>query len=165
MPSMTVKLTSLAVAWPLGLLVALGFPSAAAGDAEPARAHTETASPGVSLKSDALVAHLRELEVGRRAARTAALKEPQSWADNRPTRAAQHRQQLAELWGNVVGSIDAQASLRMNADRMARLNRMLDLAEQKQDAALSTRLQADLTRELARHAHAMQQVIALTGSQ
>ena len=164
---MTAKLTSFAIAWPLGLLVALGFPPTAAGDAEPARdgAEAAPATGAVAVRSEAqLVAHLQELEAGRRKVREVALKEPQSWAVNRPIRAAQHRQQIAQLWGNVVGSIDAQASLRMNADRMARLNRMLDLAEEKHDAALVSRLRADVTRELVRHVHTMQQVIASTGS-
>ncbi len=165
---MTLKLSSFAVAWPLGLLITLGFSSAAAGDAAPARASAEaapSASAALGVQTEAqLVAHLQELEAGRRKVRKEALQEPQSWGLNRPIRATQHRQQIAQLWGSVVGSIDAQASLRMNADRMARLNRMLDLAQAKNDAALVSRLQADVTRELVRHVHTMQQVIALTGS-
>ena len=51
----------------------------------------------------------------------------------------------------------------MNADRMARLNRMLDLAEQKSDATLAARIHADITRELSRHAQAMQNLQAETG--
>jgi hypothetical protein len=160
---MTVKFTSLAFAGQLGLLVAFSFPAARARDAEPERDSTEVAPSGAKAEVQ-LVAHLQDLEAGRRKLRKEALKEPQSWAVNRPIRAAQHRQQMAELWGNVVGSIDAQASLRINADRMARLNRMLDLAQEKSDARLVSRLQADITRELARHVHTMQQVIALSGS-
>ena len=166
MSLMSVKLTSFAGAWPLGLILALGFPPTAAGDSEPERANAEPAPSAVAaVKSEAqLVAHLQELETGRRKVRKIALQEPQSWALNRPIRAAQHRQQIAQLWGNIVGSIDAQASLRMHADRMARLNRMLDLAQEKKNEALISRLRADVTRELARHVRTMQQVIELTGS-
>lgn len=151
------------LAYALGSCAALAFSTTAKGDAEPQRDSATAAD--LAGPEAALVAHLRALEAKRRKARSEALKEPESWARDRPARAAQHRQQLAEIWGNGVGSIDAQASLRMNADRMARLNRMLDLAEQERDAALIARLEADITRELTRHAHTMAQVIALSGSQ
>ncbi len=121
---------------------------------------------GVDAKTEAdLVAHLQSVEAVRRSERKVALQDPKAWALNRPQRAAKHRQEIAGLWGDVVGSIDAHAELRMNADRMARLNRMLDLAEQKSDNALTSRIHADITRELSRHVMAMQKVRALSGMQ
>ena len=112
-----------------------------------------------------LVAHLQSVEAVRRAERREALKDAKAWALNRPQRASKHRQEIAGLWGDVVGSVDAHAALRMNADRMARLNRMLDIAEQKSDSALTSRIHADITRELSRHVKAMQKVRALSGPQ
>jgi hypothetical protein len=148
---MTAQLSSTARPWHIALLVALC-------SATPAAA-TPSAIDGE------LVAKLQSIEASRRALRKEALKDAQSWAEQRAARASEHRRRIAELWGSVVGIIDAQASLRMNADRMARLNRMLDLAEAKGDAALVARLQVDVTRELTRHARAMQRVSALSGSQ
>jgi hypothetical protein len=154
----------------LSLLVMGAFMRPAAGDPnEPQRESAEaapaSANAAVAKTEAELVAHLQELEAARRKVREKAIKEVDAWAANRAVRAAQHRQQIAQLWGNVVGSIDAQAALRMNADRMARLNRMLDLAEQKADASLISRVRADITHELSRHARAMQKVRALSGLQ
>ncbi len=174
MPLMTVKFSSLASTWLLALLVALGvlgFSAFASADPEvqPERDDGSSAAPnpkGASPESEArLVAQLRAIEASRRELRKQALEDPQAWAAKRAARATEHRQQIAQLWGSVVGIIDARASLRINADRMARFNRMLDLAEAKGDTALVARLQADITRELVRHVRAMQHVQALSGSQ
>lgn len=141
---MILKLRTFGFVCALGLFVALG--AAAQAPAE----------PGVFQ----LVVQLQQLEAAHRAARQEGLKNAEAWAANRNTRATERRREIAQLWGNVVGTIDARASLRMDADRMARLNRMLDLAEQKKDSALVARLEVDVTRELTRHAHTMQQLSA-----
>jgi len=143
---------------------ALGEPEAAVPSATEGRPSERTDDSAASPKFDLkLLARLVELEVARRAARKEAQKDPKSWEENRAQRASAHRAELAALWGNVVGSIDGQARLRMHAERMARLNRILDLAEQKKDPALVTRIQTDIKRELARHAHAMQQLQVAAG--
>ena len=117
-------------------------------------------------KTDAdRLAQLQSIEAARRVERAEALKDPQAWALNRPQRAAQHRREIAGFWGDFVGSVDAHAELRMHADRMARLNRMLDLAEHKADSVLTSRIHADVTRELSRHVNAMGKVRALSGMQ
>jgi hypothetical protein len=46
---------------------------------------------------------------------------------------------------------------------MARLNRMLDLAAHKNDSALAQRIQADIERELTRHAQSMLALQAAVG--
>jgi hypothetical protein len=62
-----------------------------------------------------------------------------------------------------VGTVDGQARLRLHADRMARLNRMLDLAEQKNQKLLITMINSDIAGELAHHVQAMQKVKAEAG--
>jgi hypothetical protein len=112
-----------------------------------------------------LLKRLQELEGARRAARQEGLKDPKAWEANRAQRASAHRQQLAVLWGSVVGTLDGQARLRMHADRMARLNRMLDLAQQKHDQPLTATINADIASALAHHVQAMQKVKAEAGLQ
>jgi len=120
--------------------------------------------PAVAPALDpSLLQRVQELEGARRTARQAGLKDPKAWEANRAQRASVHRQQLATLWGSVVDRIDGQARLRLHADRMARLNRMLDLAEQKGERPLSATIRADIAAELARHVRAMQQLKAEAG--
>jgi len=136
-------------------------PSAVAEDQ--ARARTDDSLVTAPALDRGLVQRLQELESARRTARRAGLTDPQAWQENRVQRASAHRQQLATLWGNVVGTIDGQARLRLHADRMARLNRMLDLAEQKNEKSLVTSIEADIASELARQVQAMQKLIAESG--
>ena len=102
------------------------------------------------------VERLQELQAAHRSARDEALKDPKAWEEARADRAKRDRAELGRLWGNLVNSPDAQARLRMHADHMARLNRMLDLAQGKPDAALIARLQAAVQAELVQHAQNMQ---------
>jgi len=135
-----------------------------AGDAEDrARARTDDSRALAPALDRSLLQRLQELESARRTARRAGLKDPKAWQENIAQRASAHRQQLAALWGNVVDTIDGQARLRVHADRMARLNRILDLAEQKNEKSLVTTIDADIASELARHVQAMQQLIAEVG--
>lgn len=112
-----------------------------------------------------LLIKLQQAEATRRAARKQALQDPKGWEEGRPQRASAHRAQLAALWGSISGSIDGQAHLRRHADHMARLNRMLDLAELQSDSALLARIHLDISRELARHMQSMRQLQAAAGLQ
>jgi hypothetical protein len=160
------------VAGAFALLACCGFVPAAAGEPEasPARADGEAEPERLETTSSArldakLLARLEQLQATHRAARNAGLKDPKAWSADRVARAARRRQEIAQVWGNVVGTIDGQAHLRIHAERMARLNRMLDLAEEKNDGPLSARVRADIKRELIRHARAMQATRAASGSQ
>src|SRR6187431_773727 len=117
---------------------ALAQPKAAEPDtrAEEGQARTDDPPVVAPALDRSLLRRLQELEGARRTERREGLKDPKAWEANRAQRASAHRQQLATLWGSVVGLIDGQARLRLHADRMARLNRMLDLAEQKNDKSL-----------------------------
>ena len=148
--------------------------------AGPALAQPESAEPGVRTDEQgqartgdspavapaldrSLLKRLQELEGARRTDRREGLEDPKAWEANRGQRASAHRQQLATLWGSVVGTVDGQARLRLHADRMARLNRMLDLAEQKNQKLLITMINSDIAGELAHHVQAMQKVKAEAG--
>ncbi|HET7542032.1 MAG TPA: hypothetical protein VFK05_19330 [Polyangiaceae bacterium] len=150
---------------------ALGEPEGALPRANEAQASGRADDAVVYPKLDPqLWARLNELQSARHAARKQALTDPKRWDDERAQRASAHRAQLSALWGNLVGRIDGQARLRIHADRMARLNRLLYLAEQKTvgagqqpDLALVQRVQADISRELTRHVQAMQELRAAGG--
>jgi len=112
-----------------------------------------------------LLKRVQDMEGARRTARKEGLKDPKAWEAGRAQRASAHRQQLATLWGSITGTLDGQARLRMHAERMARLNRLLDLAEQKNDEALIATITADIGIELRRHVQAMQMAKAVAGLQ
>jgi hypothetical protein len=121
-------------------------------EAAPAR---EDDTPSVVF-DPSLVERLAQLQADHRKTRDQALKDPKAWEEGRAQRAALDRAELGKLWGNLVDSPDAQARLRMHADHMARLNRMLDLAQPSSDAALTQRIQTAIERELVQHAQNMQ---------
>jgi hypothetical protein len=104
----------------------------------------------------ALRARLHQLEEQRQRDRKLAVKDPKIWNDGRPQRASQRRNEIASTWGNAVNTPEAQAELKTHADRMARLNRILDIANQKADAALAARAQTDIQTEVDRDARVMQ---------
>ncbi|HWZ88767.1 MAG TPA: hypothetical protein VNW92_07950 [Polyangiaceae bacterium] len=105
------------------------------------------------------------MEEKRQRDRQVAVKDPKTWNDGRPQRAGQHRSEIASTWGNAVNTPDAQAELKLHADRMARLNRILDIANQKGDTALAARVQTDIQTETDRDAQAMQAIRAKAGAQ
>lgn len=136
-------------------------PSVRTAQGGPARANDE---PRVVPPLDrGLLKQLQQLEEARREARREGLKDPEAWEANRAQRASAHRQQLAALWGSVVDRIDGQARLRLHADRMARLNRLLYLAEQKREKSLIATIDADIASELVHHVQAMQKVKSEAG--
>ena len=160
---MTAKLRTLAIA--IALTASAGFVHSAAGEPEEAPAGDDNralperteAAPSTELDPH-LLARLEQLEGARRAARVQGLEDPKAWADGRAERARRHRDEIAGLWGDVAFTVDAQARLRLHAERMSRLNRLLDLAEHGKDRVLIARVHKDIGRELARHARAMQAV-------
>jgi hypothetical protein len=154
----------------LVLLAGLGVAASAVGQPEPApqRAAEELSArkdDAVLPQADPKLAPLLEqLEAKRRKNRAGALEDPQVWAAGRAQRRAERRQEIAQVWGSVVNTIDGQAKLRLHAERMSRLNRMLDLAEHATDKALVTRIRTDIKRELVRHVKAMQVTLAASGT-
>jgi hypothetical protein len=106
----------------------------------------------------ALRTRLHQFEDQRQRDRKLAAKDPKVWNDGRPQRASQHRSEIATTWGTAVNSPEAQAELKTHADRMARLDRILDIANQKGDTTLATRAQTDIQTEVDRDARVMQAI-------
>lgn len=104
----------------------------------------------------------QDAEVARRQAERRNLKE---WNAKREQRALEARNELASTWGTALNRPDARAELNKHADRMARLNRILDVAQDKGDAALVARTRAVMQREIARDTRVMQGIRAQAGAQ
>ncbi len=124
----------------------------------------ENDTPAVVFDPE-LVRRLQALQDTRRQSREQELTDAQSWRDNRGQRADAHRALLGQIWGGLVDSPDARAALRIHADRMARLNRMLDVAQQSGDRTPIKRIRADIASELVHHARNMQTLRAALGLQ
>ncbi|HEX3850200.1 MAG TPA: hypothetical protein VHW01_04490, partial [Polyangiaceae bacterium] len=136
-------------------ILALCAAASLAGYAARATAALDEGTPSVVFDPTVLE-RLQQLQTEHRKTRDQALKEPRAWDEGRAQRAELDRAELAGIWSNLVDSADAQARLRIHADHMARLNRMLDLAQAPTDAALTQRIQAAIQSELRQHAEHMQ---------
>jgi hypothetical protein len=149
----------------LGLVVLLAaFAERASGQAAAIDPPAQRADESVMVHFDPAIAQrLSQQEAEHRKAREVGLKDPKAWAEQRGQRAAQHRAEIGQVWGALVDGPDAQARLRIHADRMARLNRMLDLAEHAHDSALAARLHKDIELAIVTHAQDMQTVRAALG--
>ncbi|HEX3774724.1 MAG TPA: hypothetical protein VHV51_09690 [Polyangiaceae bacterium] len=110
-----------------------------------------------------LAERLHQAEEQRQKERMAAVKDAKAWNEGRNARAIARRDEIAKTWGNAVSSTEAQAELRTHADRMARLDRILDIANQKADNALAARCRADIQFEIDRDLHAMEELRAKEG--
>jgi hypothetical protein len=94
---------------------------------------------------------LKQEQDAARARRAPLLKDEKRWESERNVRAENHRREIAQQWANVAERPAARAELATHADRMARLNRALDLAEAS-DAALVSRINDLICRKNSRHA-------------
>ena len=136
--------------------VALCAVAVLAGYTAPAEAQGTDKSAGLVVFDATLVERLQQLQADHRKTREQALNDPKKWDEGRAQRADLDRAELARLWGNLVDNADAQARLRLHADHMARLNRMLDLAQASAQAALTERIQTAIRTESLQHAQNMQ---------
>lgn len=111
---------------------------------------------------DRLIQKQKELRDHRRDAR----KDEKTWQNNRPQRANDRRKEIEQTWGNnVVNRADARAELSTHADRMARLNRLLDISEDKGDTAMTSHVQNLISAEINRDARVMQDIRSRAGGQ
>ena len=99
--------------------------------------------------------HLRQEQEASRARRIALLRDERRWDEERHIRAEAHRRAIAQEWMHVSERPAARAELSIHADRMARLNRALDLAESSSDTPMIIRINELIRRENARHARTM----------
>ena len=90
------------------------------------------------------------------AERQAQRRNQAAWDAARAQREADHRRLLEETWGPAFyRRIEVRPEIALNADRCARIARIIDIAEDAHDAALVARAQRILARENARHARVM----------
>jgi hypothetical protein len=102
----------------------------------------------------------------RLAQRAAQRRNAAQWESSRAQRELEHRRQLEGVWGAAfLRRPECQPELALDADREARLDRMIDLAQDAHDAASEARARAILAREFARHARAMAALRARWGGQ
>ncbi len=101
-------------------------------------------------------ARLQRFQDDRLLQRQALRRDEHGWENSRAQRELEHRRQLEGLWGpEFLRRPEVRPELAINADREARLERMIDLAQDAHDAASEARARAILAREYARHARAM----------
>src|SRR5258708_670436 len=151
-----------------------GAPSAAAGHgaaaAAAASAGTEAAAPSAGSAAPAppgeskFAERLHRAEEKRQEERKTAVKDAKGWNDGRPQRAVRRKNEIANAWGKAVSTPDAQTELKKHAERMARLNRILDIANDKNNTQLATRVQTDIQKEIERDAQVMQAISAKAGA-
>ena len=99
----------------------------------------------------------------QRTQRQAARKDTRAWDAAREQRAAEARNQVNATWGNLADQPEAKAELATHAERMAQLNRILDVAQDKGDTALAARTNAVIQREIARDTRVLQGIRAREG--
>lgn len=108
-------------------------------------------------------ARLIKEQQDERAKRQIAKKDQHAWEASREQRAAEARAQVNSTWGDISERPEAKAELATHAERMAQLNRILDVAQDKGDAALAAKTNAVIQREIARDTRALQAIRAKEG--
>src|SRR6516164_11668335 len=78
-------------------------------------------------------ARMQQREDQERAKRETDRKDEQKWKAERAKRADDWRNDMAQQWGNTLDRPEARSELSLHSDRMARLNRILDIAQDKKD--------------------------------
>jgi hypothetical protein len=108
---------------------------------------------------------LQRMQDERWALRQQQRRNAAQWEANRAQRELEHRRQLEGLWGAAfIRRPEVTPEMALDADRMARLDRIIDLAIDQHDAASEARARAILAREIARHARAMAALRARWGN-
>ncbi len=108
----------------------------------------------------AVAARMQALEDQREKERRDKIRNEAQWEASREARAAADRREVAERWGAIASRAEARAELQLHADRMARLNRILDVAVDSHDDTLASHCRRVIQREVARNARAMTKIEA-----
>ena len=106
--------------------------------------------------ADQVRARMQAREDQERAKREAERKDQSKWKADRSKRADDWRSDMANQWGKTLDQPEARTELNLHSDRMARLNRILDIAQDKKDATLTAHAKSVIQREIARDARVMQ---------
>jgi len=79
-----------------------------------------------------------------------------AWEAGRAAREMEYRRDLTGVWGYpFLSRPECRAELEIHADRLARLNRIIDLAEDQHNEALLEHARAVRNREIARDARVL----------
>ena len=108
--------------------------------------------------------HFIQLQNQERERRKDARKDAAAWAAGRQRRAAEERKEITATWGSVSTNAEAKAELTAHAERMARLNRVLDLAEDRSEPTVAARAKTLIEREITRHTNAMTAIKVRVGA-
>lgn len=103
-------------------------------------------------------ARMQQREDQQRAKREAERKNDAQWKADRTKRAEEWRSDMANQWGTTLDMPEARTELNTHSDRMARLNRILDIAQDKKDAALTAHAKQVIQKEIARDSRVMQEL-------
>ncbi|MES1173154.1 MAG: hypothetical protein ABUL62_02405 [Myxococcales bacterium] len=109
-------------------------------------------------------ARLQKEQQDERAKRQLAKKDTRTWDASREQRAAEARARVASTWGDLAEQPEAKAELATHAERMAQLNRILDVAQDQGDTALVARTNGVIQREIARDTRVLQGIRAKVGA-
>lgn len=101
---------------------------------------------------------MQTLEDQREKERRDKIRNEADWEASREARAAAHRREIAERWAAIATREEARAELQAHAERMARLNRILDIAIEARDEALGAHCRRVIQREIVRNARAMARI-------
>lgn len=99
--------------------------------------------------------HFIEREQRERERRREARKDIKAWEAGRQQRAIEARRDITATWGGLTSNAEAKAELAIHADRMARLNRVIDLATDRNEPTVVTRANTLVQREIARDSRVM----------
>ncbi len=111
--------------------------------------------PGVAVRVD-FGERQRLIDERLFAERQAARRNAAIWDAQRSQRELEHRRQLEGVWGvEFYHRAECRPEIALNADRAAKIARIIDIAEDAHDAALVAHAQRVLARENARHARVM----------
>jgi len=108
----------------------------------------------------AIAARMQAAEDERERQRRISIQNEANWEATQDARAAAHRREIAERWAAVATRAEARAELEIHAERMAHLNRILDIAYDSHDHALEAHCRVVIQREIARNARAMARIEA-----
>jgi hypothetical protein len=101
---------------------------------------------------------LEQREARERAERAQHRHDMDAWRATRDRRAEEHRREIRESYGEVLTRDEARNELATHADRMARLNYILDIAQDNGNVVMAARVQAAVTAENVRHARVMEEI-------
>jgi hypothetical protein len=108
--------------------------------------------------------HFLQREEKEREHRKEERKDAAAWAANRKQRANDERKDIAATWGPLTTNSEAKAELALHADRMSRLNRVIDLAEDRNEPTVTARAKVLMEREIARDSRVMLALKAKVGA-